>query len=209
MAEKKHESSKAVAIGLGMLAVGGAAAWLAVRRVRTQRERRLWETKTVPSRLTSAIAPKPGDILLFFRPNRTRDYLIEWVTGSHFYHAALWAGANTVIEARPAGVVHNSLRGREGEYVIVPAPGRDERGTAAFAWAQTQLGSPFDRTDMLVIGLEHLFRHWRINYTRPGSYSCGELVAEAYFHAGVRLVPEKKPSETAPSDLARCLLPIG
>lgn len=184
------------AVALGVLILGGAALALSYR-LRTRRERQAM--KRLASRSTTPVA-KPGDILLFFRPNRSRDYLIKWVTGSRFYHVALWAAPGQVVEARPKGVVEEGLEGREDEYIVVPAP--QNRGEAALVWARTQQGAPFDTDDLIVVGLEHLFRHWKINYTKPGYYTCSELVVCAYRQAGVPLLPEKELSEIAPGDLA-------
>jgi predicted RNase H-like HicB family nuclease len=151
------------------------------------------------------IAPRPGDILLFHHVARLRDVLITMVTHSPFYHTALYAGDGHVIEARPQGVIYNHLRGREQNFVVIPAP--EGKGEAALTWARGQLGAPFDRFDFLVIFLEHLFTHWHINYTPHGRYTCAELVVTAYQHAGVRLIPEKDVDEIAPADLVRLLPP--
>jgi len=88
---------------------------------------------------------------------------------------------------------------------VLPAP--EGKGEAALAWARAQLGAKFDRLGLLVILLEHLFTHWHINYTPQNKYTCAELVATAFEHAGVRLVPEKALDEIAPADLARLLPP--
>jgi uncharacterized protein YycO len=185
------------------MALGTAAGWIIVRRIQKARHERVVVGSAKGTGYGRRTRPQPGDILLFFRPNRLRDYLIEAVTGSRFYHAALFAGDDRVIEASPAGVWENTLRGREGEFVTLPAP--DGAGKQALAWARTQIGDPFDNLDVGVIFLERLFRGWRINYTMPGRYSCAELVADAFRHAGVDLIPDNKPSETAPADLAKRL----
>ncbi len=151
------------------------------------------------------IDPKPGDILLFHHVARLRDILIVLVTRSPFYHAALYAGEMRVIEARPQGVIHNDLKGREQNFVVLPAP--QAKGEAALAWAKCQLGARFDRGDFLIIFLEHIFTHWHINYTTPDMYTCAELVTAAFQQAGVELVPGKDPDEVAPADLARLLPP--
>jgi hypothetical protein len=148
-------------------------------------------------------APCPGDILLFHHVARLRDVLITMVTHSPFYHTALYAGDGHVIEARPQGVIHNDLRGREQNFVVIPAP--EGQGEAALTWARGQLGASFDRFDFLVIFLEHVFTHWHINYTPHGRYTCAELVVTAYQQVGVRLIPEKAVDEIAPGDLARLL----
>jgi len=152
--------------------------------------------------------PQPGDILLFFRPARGRDYVIRWVTRSPFYHAALYAGGyepGSVIEARPQGVIHDSLAGRERNYLVVTAP--EGKGAEALAWAKTQLGAQYDRLDQLTILLEHLFVRWHINYVPHGRYTCAELVATAYAQAGVCLVPGHGLDGLDPGDLAVRLVP--
>lgn len=159
-----------------------------------------------PSSISSP-EPEPGDILLFAHA-RGLNRLITWFTHSQYYHVAIYAGAAHVIEARPQGVVRRDLRGPEGTHyaAVLPAPGG--KGTAALAWAEGQIGAGYDRWDLLVILLEHLFRHLHLNYTPRGKFSCGEFVAEAFRHAGVDLFPGRESSEIVPADFAR-LLPAG
>ncbi len=152
-------------------------------------------------------APQPGDILVFARPHRAFDYVIKIVTLSRYYHAALYAGDNQVIESRPNGVRENNLTGREGAYVVVPAP--EDKGAAALAWAKTQIGAGYDRVDMLVMFLEHIFTHLHLNYKTPkGKYTCAEFVATAFDHAGVRLFPKQHLDDVEPKDFIR-LFPKG
>jgi len=158
-----------------------------------------------PASGAKEITPQPGDILLFTHGPRLRDILIVMVTHSPFYHTALYAGDEHVIEARPQGVISNDLQGREHTFVVLPAP--EGKGEAALAWAKGQLGAKFDQMDVVVILLEHLFTHWHVNYTPGDKYTCAELVAAAYQHVGVRLVPDKDLDEITPADLARLLPP--
>ena len=153
--------------------------------------------------IPDAQEPQPGDILLFFLPHRKRDYLIKWVTRSRFYHAGIYAGGNRLIESRPKGVIDNDLCGREKAFVTLPAP--DGKGEAALAWAKTQMGSPYDDRDVLVIFLEHVFTHWHINYNPLGKYTCGEFIAAAFQKAGVTLVPGMEVSSVSPGDIAHLL----
>ncbi|HSC48024.1 MAG TPA: hypothetical protein VLG68_08050 [Gammaproteobacteria bacterium] len=189
----------------GLLAlVGGAAALV---RWRLTPRRRAWLTHRRGEGPTAAagqeIEPRPGDILLFHHIARLRDLLITMVTHSPFYHTALYAGDGHVVEARPQGVIFNDLQGREQNFVVVPAP--EDKGEEALAWAKTRLGAKFDRLDFGIIFLEHVFKFWHINYTPKDRYTCAELVASAYEHAGVRLVPEKAIDEVEPADLARLI----
>ena len=144
--------------------------------------------------------PRPGDILLFVRPHRLLDYVIKLFTLSKYYHVAIYAGNGRVVEARPKGVVQNGLEGREGGYDVIPAP--EGRGPEALAWALTQLGAGFDRWNMLVVLLEHLFVRVRLNRTPHGKYSCGEFVATAFDHAGIRLFPDRDLDDIEPKDFA-------
>lgn len=152
-------------------------------------------------------SPKPGDILLFYRPGVAVDLLIQAVTGSRVYHTALFLESSEdgpmVLEALTSGVQISNLRqsGREKDYVLVPAP--HGKGAEALAWAYTQIGSPYDYRDGLAIGLEHVFKNWHVNYTLPGRFTCGELVAAAYEKAGTQLVKNKKPNEVSPGDIAQ------
>ena len=200
-------------LALGLLGIALASAWyLSKRRWRRfARCRSVEQEQTVEQQREEARPhgkPRPGDILLFFRPARGRDYVIRWVTRSPFYHAALYAGGDTpgsVVEARPQGVIHNSLAGRENNFLVVPAP--EGKGAEALAWAKTQLGAQYDHLDQLTILLEHLFDRWHINYIPHGRYTCAELVATAYAHAGVHIVPGHGLDGLDPGDLAVRLVP--
>ena len=147
--------------------------------------------------------PRPGDILVFVRPHRLLDYVIKLLTSSRYYHVALWSGDGQVIEARPKGVMFNGLDGREGGYIVVPAP--EGRGEEALAWAKTQIGARFDRMNMLIVLLEHLFIRVRLNRVPSGKYSCGEFVATAFDHAGVRVFTDRDLDDVEPKDFARLL----
>jgi hypothetical protein len=189
---------------LALLGVGiGALAWLAYTHAR--RDVSAGDADDGPEKRDLEAEPRPGDILLFHHAPKLKDRLIAWFTRSVFYHTALYAGDRHVIESRPQGVIHNDLRGREDDFVVVRAPG--EKGGAALAWAETQLGDPYDRMDWVVIILEHLFRHLHLNYTPRSKFTCAELVATAFDRAGVRLFPDIDLADTVPADFARLLPP--
>lgn len=149
--------------------------------------------------------PKPGDILVFARAKRGRDYIIKLLTFSRYYHVALYDGDWHVVEARPKGVGRNDLRGREGAFVVVPAP--KGKGQAALDWAKTQKGAGFDRKDMLVTLLEHLFVRFHLNIVPKGKFNCAELVATAFDKAGLRLLPDRDLNDFEPKDFAGLLPP--
>ena len=150
--------------------------------------------------------PKLGDILLFSRPRRKRDWVIRWVTHSKYFHCAIYAGDWHVIEARPKGVARNDLRGREHGFVTISAP--EGKGEEALNWVRGKLGEGFDQMDMVVILLEHIFWHLRINYTPRGKYTCAELVVEAFRNCGVPLCPGKPMAQVVPDDFSK-LIPAG
>ncbi|MBC7806056.1 MAG: hypothetical protein H7145_07880 [Akkermansiaceae bacterium] len=153
-------------------------------------------------------SPQPGDILLFYRPGVFADVFIQTMTGSRVYHTALFMESTergpVVLEALTSGVQVSNLRetGREGDFVVVPAP--LEKGREALDWARTKIGSPYDYKDGFVIGLEQVFEHLRVNYTLRGKYTCGELVAAAYEQVGIKLVTNKEPNEVSPADISTC-----
>ena len=181
------------------IALGVAAVSVASAVVASLRERRLPNLDAE----TGHTHPRPGDVLLFYRPRRGRDYIIRVLTHSPFYHAALFDSPGYVLEARPAGVGRNSLAGREDGFVIVPAP--EGKGADALAWARTQIGAHFDRKDFVVIFLEHLFVGWHINYAPLNRYTCAELVTKAFRSVGFDPFPGRENSEIDPTDWAKFL----
>ena len=151
-------------------------------------------------RENSEIDAQPGDILVFSRPHRWADYLIKLLTRSRYYHVGIYAGRGSVVEARPKGVLLDTIGERGSGLLVVAAPGN--AGDSALRWAMTQLGAPFDNYDYLVMILEHVFIHLHINYTPRGRYSCTELVAKAFLQAGVNLFPGKEIDDLEPKDFA-------
>lgn len=149
---------------------------------------------------------QPGDMLLFYNSTGI-NRVIPLVTGSPFFHVAIYAGDMEVIEARPSGVVRRSLRDVDDihDFVIIPAP--QHSGHGALNWAATQLGSGYDRTDVLVMLFDRIFTAFRINYTPSDKWTCGEFVATAFDHTDARLFPDLDLAEIEPGDFARFVPP--
>ena len=161
---------------------------------------------TDPTKTDPRAMPSPGDVLLFAHATGW-NRLITFLTRSQFYHVAIYAGEYQVIEARPQGVVARDLRGPEGTHYCAILPNPEGKGEAALAWAKTQIGGKYDRWDVLVIVLEHIFIHLHLNYAPPGRFSCGEFVARAFAEAGIRLFPSQENADVIPGDFARFLPP--
>lgn len=183
------------------LLAGGAAgyAYINHRRSRAVQYRFLSSSVSTPFR-----SPQPGDILLFHNARGTNN-LTGWLTGSPFYHVGLYAGNGQVVEARPRGVVQDTLRDRLHDFMVVPAP--QGRGAAALAWAASKIGDSYDTLDVAVIVLEHLFTHLHLNYAPRDRFTCAEFVARAFAQVGVELFPDRDVAEVVPGDFARFLPP--
>ena len=52
---------------------------------------------------------RPGDIILFYGPHNVLSEFISLLTRSKFYHVAIVADHNYIIEAAPKGVVRTSI----------------------------------------------------------------------------------------------------
>ena len=146
----------------------------------------------------------PGDVLLFYKP-RGLTKLISVVTRSPFYHVAVAAGGTKVVEAIPSGVVCRDVHpgGRKRRYVTIPRPGGT--GPAALAWAQTHIGDGYDPRDFVGLLLDRVLSHVHFNVVEGDRYTCGEFVACAFEHAGVRLFPDIDSADVVPADFARFL----
>lgn len=150
--------------------------------------------------------PRPGDVLLFAHASGW-NRVITLLTRSPYYHVALYAGDFHVIEARPQGVVARDLRGPEGTHFCASLPDPAGKGLEALAWAKGQIGGKYDRWDVLVIVLEHVFTRLHLNYAPPGRFSCGEFIAQAFEEAGARLFPDRDAADVVPGDFGRLLPP--
>lgn len=156
--------------------------------------------------MTSPEMPQPGDVLLFAHATGL-NRVITFFTRSRYYHVAIYAGDFHVVEARPQGVVSRDLRGPEGTHFCAILSNPAGKGDEALAWAKSQIGGKYDRWDILVIILEHVFTHLHLNYAPPGRFSCGEFVARAFQEAGARLFPDRDTDDIVPADFARLLPP--
>jgi uncharacterized protein YycO len=152
---------------------------------------------------------KPGDILLFAGA-RGINRLIAWFGRTPYFHVAIYAGDDVIVEQRPSGVARRSLRENYGSHCIalLPAPGGRDDGLRALDWASAQIGAPYDPGDYVVIILEHIFRHLELNYAIRGRYTCGEFVALAWVRTGCVIFPGQDPASVEPADFAK-LLPKG
>ena len=186
---------------LGLLAGAAGLFYLATRRSKHSRE-----FETNPEKPLELVAnANPGDLLLFY-DGWGIDKLICKVTDSPYYHVALYAGDNQVVEATTPGVIRKDLYGRKEAFVVASAP--HGRGREALEWAETQIGFGYDPMSIADIVLDRVCKVVRFNYTSDDCYSCGEFVATAFDRAGVRLFPERELSETTPGDFAS-FLPMG
>ena len=156
--------------------------------------------------MSSAEMPHPGDVLLFAHATGW-NRVITLLTHSRFYPVAIYAGDFQVVEARPQGVVSRDLRGPEGTHFCAILPSPEGKGLAALAWAKSQIGGKYDRWDILVIVLEHIFIHLHLNYAPPGRFSCGEFVARAFEAAGFCPFPGRDAADIVPGDFGHLLPP--
>jgi uncharacterized protein YycO len=193
---RKTVSRAAILVLLGICAGAGSLVYLRRRRATASRLSGSADSTTP----VAAPIPKPGDILLFHNA-RGLNKLITGFTGSPFYHAGLYAGDGRTVEARTAGVVRQDLRGRENDFVVVPAP--EGKGIGALAWAETQVGDAYDDLDIAVIILDRICRFIHFNYAPRNKFSCGEFVAVAFDRAGAHLFPKRDLSDVVPGDFAR------
>jgi uncharacterized protein YycO len=182
-----------------LLLAGGAVGYGCVNH---RRSRALKRKFLAPHEAAPQSAPQPGDILLFHNARGTNN-IASWLTGSPFYHVGIYAGDGKAVEARPRGVVHDTLRDRLHDFMIVPAP--EGKGSDALNWAESKVGDPYDKVGLAIIFLEHIFTHLHLNYTPGNRFTCGEFVATAFDRAGVRLFPDRDLDDVTPADFARLL----
>ena len=159
-------------------------------------------TKT-PLYKTRPAGPLPGDILLFTdAPGLTK--IIPWFTNSRYYHVGLYEGGPFSLEARVPGVLRRDIsRDKQLVFRFVPMP--REGAQIALDFARKNLGANYDPIDIAAIIINHTFPKLRINYSNPSSFTCGELVAEAWQAAGVELFPEIESELVVPGDFGRYL----
>lgn len=152
----------------------------------------------------------PGDIVLFYRA-RGLNRLIPFFSGSRYHHVGLFAGGQYVIESRVGGVIRRDVSQAKVRlrFRVIPAPGGPEVGRVALAWAQEQIGTRYAYLSIAALVLDRLLERFSgasdIVWRQRDRVSCGELVAQAYEVAGMRLFPELDPEEVAPWDFARLL----
>lgn len=150
---------------------------------------------------------RAGDVVLF-RGSGLASRAIRWLTHSPYSHAALvfrFEGRVYCLEAVGSGVrlalISEVLARYHGgiDHFDVPGATEDQR-TGALSFAFQQLGKLYDRHG---IGrfLLALLTGRRPRVREDQAWFCSELVAAAYRHQGLALVPESS-AFTSPADLA-------
>jgi hypothetical protein len=153
--------------------------------------------------------PEPGDILLFYRPERFRSRLICWFTRSPFYHVGIYEGDGKVIEARIPEVMRRDLSHEKDAYhfTVLRAPSR-VIGRRALLWAQERIGQPYDKKSIGLLALSRLthlpFCQFR-NEDGSERFLCGNFVVRAFSAAGVILFPGRPAEEIIPADFSDLL----
>jgi len=152
------------------------------------------------------LRPLPGDILLFYHPERLRSALICLLTRSPFYHVGIYAGSGDVIEARLPCVIRRNLYGKEDgfRFVVLRAPSR-RAARAALDWAEKRIGARYDLISVVLWALGRLFGLPSLCRCRPNCYVCGNFVVSAYRAAGLDWFPGRGPAEIVPADFAPLL----
>ena len=168
------------------------------------------ESNTPRARRSALECASPGDILLFHRATGW-SRLIPHFSGSRYHHVGLYAGEQWIIEARVGGVVRRDISQAKMRlrFRVIAAPGGPQVGQAALEWAQSQVGTRYAYFSIAALVLDRLLERligpMDIVWRQRDRVSCGELVAQAYEVAGMRLFPDHEPEEVAPWDFARLL----
>lgn len=162
-------------------------------------------TANADKSLQSGSPPRPGDIVLFYGVHNLLSGLISLFTRSKYYHVAIMAEHDNIIEAVPKGVMRTSIFAKRNHRIVtIPAP-NEKAARAALLWAQAQVGDGYDSADVLAIVLDRIFRHLHLNLVHGDRYTCGEFVATAYAKAGIHLFPDLDCEEVVPADFTRLL----
>ncbi len=151
--------------------------------------------------------PQPGDVLLFAHATGLEPADYAFSPAHPITMSRIYAGDFHVVGGPSTGRrLSRSARAGGNAFLRDPSQSRRAR-EGALAWAKSQIGGKYDRWDVLVIILEHVFTHLHLNYAPPGRFSCGEFVARAFQEAGVRLFPDRDTADIVPADFARLLPP--
>lgn len=134
---------------------------------------------------------------------------IQVATRSRQNHAVIYIGNNTIIEAKPGGVVFSPL----GEYAEVIWNFDDnltdtQRGAILDA-AHSLIGTPYGYANIASLALLSFGIHQPCLERHADSAAtmiCSQLVAYCYDRAGIQLIPGKTDGQVTPGDLAERIL---
>lgn len=145
----------------------------------------------------------PGDVLVFLDENKSLfGRLRRWLLGFRYGHVALYFtetkhGLHLVIESIGRGVAIRALMADQGSFVFVLRLREDDgKGQAVAKQAERLADNPQSWYDYFGIVrwviprliLAKLGIRTR-DYQRNQYYICSELVAEAFWRAGIQVVP--------------------
>ena len=118
-------------------------------------------------------------IIRFSRTHSALSKLIRLSTWSKFSHVDILIEPDVYLGALPGeGVVFHNEKPRDFQFCEIAVP------ESAIAFAQSQVGKPYDYTGILGFGLH---RNWQDDR----KWFCSELIAAACLHGGVRLFHEE------------------
>ena len=149
--------------------------------------------------------PQPGDILLFSHA-KGLNRLVNWFTGSRYYHCSIYEGEGHSIEARPEGVVRrNLMEDPNAVFRVIPMP--EKEGQQVLDYARGCLGKHYSILDVLFIIWRQFYPCFRVPYANENSLVCSEMVAIAWRRGGLDLFPGQDASTLIPADFERFLPP--
>ena len=141
----------------------------------------------------------PGDVLLLRRGTGILDRIVQIVTTSPYYHAAIVIDGGYLVEARFHGVAMRPVSeygDRADVFQVLGAT--DAQREKACEFAKTKLHLPYGWKDILIDAL-NLGLHIPVGYRWKtyGHYDCSALVALAWATAGhpLTLCPVPTPGE--------------
>ena len=164
--------------------------------------------------------------ILLYRPAKGQEYwwskLVKFVTGSDYYHAAIWIDGYIYEETAYFDSNKKWISGARkyksepnGDiYILRPEVVVDEENIKTWAELMVDTSVPYNFPLLIAIPIIYPLRWlWKILKWSPFKsavfgYICSEFVDTALLAGGVDLLPNRSEAYTVPGDLAKSKLLI-